>query len=48
MFQFVINGRVIATADSPEWLDYLFTQYPRGQVVEAQAPQPVVTGAQTL
>jgi hypothetical protein len=48
MFQFVNNGLVIATADAPQWLEYLLVQYPRGQIVLVDQSQPVVDGAQPL
>ena len=48
MFQFISNGQVIATADAPEWLKYLFEQYPKGEIAIVDLAQPVVDGAQTL
>ena len=40
------NGEIIATADSPKWLQYLYDRYPDGEI--KQRVQPVVTGTQTL
>lgn len=54
MYSFVANNQVIATADAAFWLEYLFTMYPTGQIVEGAVPmpaaesQPAVDGAQTL
>lgn len=54
MYSFVINNRVIATADAEFWLTYLFTMYPTGKIVDGSLPvtpaedQPTVDGAQTL
>jgi len=53
MYEFINNGQVIATADAPEWLEYLYVKYPNGRIIERPQPapvvdQPVVNGAQTL
>jgi len=43
MFEFINSGNVIATADSPRWLEYLYQLYPHGNIVEvAQNPSAVV------
>ena len=45
------TGEILANADSPKWLKYLYDRYPEGEIKFKPLPadaQPVVTGAQTL
>jgi hypothetical protein len=51
MYQFIVDGQIIATADEAHWFESLKTQYPQGSIVYKDLtpqPQPVATGAQTL